>query len=935
MNNSLFPDADPSTVTWAGPPPEIVTVQSLLYASLATSLFAAFLAMLGKQWVNRYLRNHGGSVGDKSRDRQRKLDGFGKWHFYLAIEGLPVMLQIALLLLGCALSRYLWAISRTVAGVTIAFTFFGITSYLFFTLAATLYYNCPYQTPLSILTRTTIRYLTCSDAAFARSLRLAIASLPSSKNLGRNLKHFFSKVRSALKNSHCLPVVAQEAEGILVAAVVVPRTRIFEDILIDWEACKADARCISWVLHSMTDPDVILSTVWFAVDTIWYPEIAEALSPHILADLFFDCLLDGGVIPGKEEHAISIGMALTSILSIQLIIQPEDRDLRDLCKRISDDKLVLFPYSLEHQAKPTLMLIVTGLKIITRAVPRGPLPSFWQYWPIPEHLPTTHKLWLSRVILQTLWHWRCLLDPPIIPRFFSVDRSCEKLMADGGQMIVILKTNCLLIMAISLGLQIDIHDLYAPHNKCVTLPHLFPEIYSSRNSDALHTAFNHLHQQLQTSIQEGNVCPSNIVSVLKAFGHLNPFQIVDMAPAFIWMTEILNSRYSELEHYWMARTVVQLLGNHFQQRSQGHFHNIQPTEVPPLLDFLLLCEKFYATESNATESPHPGSIALYLLSAIQKYSDFSPAILPILLSTLLPTHPLQSRRLALKVFHRFMPGWFSTQMENISYKNLNRLLQAVGDPFQFLQMPTPGKLGPEWRPDDDPMNSVVVLIEFASSDLWRKHLHHSNFTSCEEVLSTEEGRKTAIHCMFRTASSLWQAFLHTPTKIITAIRCLEELQCLNTAEVVIMWAWTAGIVDMADHDGWKLIGHDTLRFYQTHGTERLATLKRHIVDATMKNEHLVFLMMHYEGSPCRMGSVKRPIPFARPPWRQLGPTDWTDLCISRFCQSRRLYHLFGYDLATWKEAVAAEGVVVEEVDEEMDVSPGHPVPLVDWACDYP
>ena len=49
MNNSLFPDADPSLVTWTGPPPGIVTVQSLLYASLATSLLAAFLAMLGKQ----------------------------------------------------------------------------------------------------------------------------------------------------------------------------------------------------------------------------------------------------------------------------------------------------------------------------------------------------------------------------------------------------------------------------------------------------------------------------------------------------------------------------------------------------------------------------------------------------------------------------------------------------------------------------------------------------------------------------------------------------------------------------------------------------------------------------------------------------------------------------------------------------------------------
>jgi hypothetical protein len=47
--------------------------------------------------------------------------------------------------------------------------------------------------------------------------------------------------------------------------------------------------------------------------------------------------------------------------------------------------------------------------------------------------------------------------------------------------------------------------------------------------------------------------------------------------------------------------------------------------------------------------------------------------------------------------------------------------------------------------------------------------------------------------------------LRTPAKIIAAIRRLEELQCLNTAEVVILWAWTAGVVNPADHDAWGLI----------------------------------------------------------------------------------------------------------------------------------
>ena len=125
----LFHGADPGATAWTGPPPEIATVRPPPHASPTTSLPAAPLAMLGKRWVNRYLRNRGGSVADRSRDRQRKLDGLQKWHFHLAIESLPVMLRLASPSLGCALPEYFWT-SCTVVGVIIAITVLGITSCL-------------------------------------------------------------------------------------------------------------------------------------------------------------------------------------------------------------------------------------------------------------------------------------------------------------------------------------------------------------------------------------------------------------------------------------------------------------------------------------------------------------------------------------------------------------------------------------------------------------------------------------------------------------------------------------------------------------------------------------------------------------------------------------------------------------------------------------
>ena len=129
VNASLFPDADPSSITWTGPPAEIVTIQSLLYAILETSLPAAVLAMLGKQWANRYIR---------------KLNGLEKWYFRLTVESLPVVLQLAAR--ACPVAVPLDHQSPHRLGHWCIHAF-EVTSYTFFAFAATPHYDRPYQTP--------------------------------------------------------------------------------------------------------------------------------------------------------------------------------------------------------------------------------------------------------------------------------------------------------------------------------------------------------------------------------------------------------------------------------------------------------------------------------------------------------------------------------------------------------------------------------------------------------------------------------------------------------------------------------------------------------------------------------------------------------------------------------------------------------------------
>ena len=471
VNSLLFPNADPGDVAWTGPPPGIVAVQGLLYASPATSLFAVFVVALRKQWVNRYIRNHGGSVADKSRDRQWKLDGFEKWHFHLVIESLPIMLQLAVLLFRCALSRYLWTISRPIAGVILAITLLGAAIYIFLTLAATIHYNCPYQTPPSVISRAIIGYLLHDNFTFAWPLRSLVISLPSIPNLRAFFTRLGSGVRCMVRVFGCAPVATAATEQIPLTAVTEPPARIFKDVVVDWEECKVDVRCISWVLKSITDMDVILSTVRFAVDMIWYPEIAGALSSHTLTNLFFDYLLDGKIIPGKSEHATSIGMALALVLSVQLSMEPENETPQALCQRLRDHIQQELPSDGPRSMSSLVVLVLRFVAILSYDMPDK---TIWVaqglFGSVPNQLSTTHKLWLTRVVLQMFWRYQHVGRPVGKLRIPMIYWLFEMVMADDGRSVAILRTNCFLIAAISLGLQIEFCELYAPNNTCV-VPH--------------------------------------------------------------------------------------------------------------------------------------------------------------------------------------------------------------------------------------------------------------------------------------------------------------------------------------------------------------------------------------------------------------------------------------------------------------------------------
>ena len=285
-----------------------------------------------------------------------------------------------------------------------------------------------------------------------------------------------------------------------------------------------------------------------------------------------------------------------------------------------------------------------------------------------------------------------------------------------------------------------------------------------------------LHQHLQMAIREGRGVESGFTSVLSTLSHFDPPQLAVIQKLWLsLMTDILGSRYEALERCRMAGEVVRLVWEQIKHEMSYCVFNVEAVSIPPLLGLLRLGEEIHWRGFELA----PWVLALRILSHGTRSNDSGPTILPILASTLRPTHPLRSRKISLKAFCRFSFGWFS-QMEGVSSLDRAGLLHAVGDPFQLT--PDTVLLDNQYMFEDkyNPMNVVTILIEFASSDLWRDHLRRLNFASCEEVISTGEGRKSAFECL-KVATKPWP-FLRSPAKIILAIERLEALRCPNTVE---------------------------------------------------------------------------------------------------------------------------------------------------------
>ena len=340
-----------------------------MYASLLISLLAAFIAMLGKQWLNRYLRNSGGSVIERCGDRQRKCDGLKKWPLRFFIESLPLMLQAALLLLACGLCRYMWSINASVAYTLIGLTGLGVAFFVAIVIAGTSSYACPFQTPAS----TTLRG---APKRVRRGVRRALV----------HIKRWFRKLVLGLflggqvPGANPLVRVKYQEYYPWLNPVSIHRTNI------------NDVRCVSWILRNITDPEALDAAIRLAGTIRWFDDGINPDIPYGLIVSTFEACFDpaGKLYPGSRDKAYYSGRAMVWINTLAKC-KPKDFALR-------------FPLSRERHEEAGLdpdlrqLLRVNQLEI-----------DWLDQWQViellvigPEYTPS-HVQWTSDVLLRRSW----------------------------------------------------------------------------------------------------------------------------------------------------------------------------------------------------------------------------------------------------------------------------------------------------------------------------------------------------------------------------------------------------------------------------------------------------------------------------------------------------------------------------------------------------
>ena len=407
-----------------------------MYASLLISLLAAFVAMLGKQWLNRYLRNAGGSTIERCGDRQRKCDGLKKWPFHLFVESLPVMLQVALLLLACGLCKHMASINTPVAGVLITLTMVGVVFYLGIVIAGASSYECPFQTPVSVALRgmwkvskpyvtATLHLVLSTDTSLpwlpvlttpnhlweviqCRALHVLLwlpsitqwfhshnLSLPVTQPTPQQPVSWVTSLHSLWDIIQCrilctalhLPQI-QPVPTIITSPTVTSPWLTPTALATLRNTNASDVRCVSWILWNITDSEALDAAIWLAGTVWWFEDGLDVEPPYdqIVSTLkgCFDS--NGRIYPGSRDRAYHSAQAVLWI---------------HICAMCVSRELTIYPLPIITHDTTSLDPDLNSLLNICAS--QDTPDMFYQMYTIDLETTPAYSQWISNALLHLSW----------------------------------------------------------------------------------------------------------------------------------------------------------------------------------------------------------------------------------------------------------------------------------------------------------------------------------------------------------------------------------------------------------------------------------------------------------------------------------------------------------------------------------------------------
>ena len=327
------------------------------------------------------------------------------------------MLRVALLLLACGLCRYMWSVNAFVAYTLIGLTGLGVVFYIGIVIAGMSSYACPFQTPASTALRGPwkkvwrgVVYIAIVIAAML--LHACPFQAPASvsfrrlrKKVQREVVSSVVRFRRALSRAHLLwdrnirQFLRRQSSQIIPldnARQSGPWVKP-KDLAIIRRINTNDARCVSWVLRNITDPEALDVAIRLAGEIRWFDDGPNIDLPYGLIVSAYKACFDsaGKLYSGSRDKAYYSGQA---VLWIQTLA---------LCE--SEEFASRFPLPVTEYTAPNLDLDLRHLLRINSEVGFTEWRAIELLATNPEHTPS-HSQWISDVLLHHCWANRAKLD---------------------------------------------------------------------------------------------------------------------------------------------------------------------------------------------------------------------------------------------------------------------------------------------------------------------------------------------------------------------------------------------------------------------------------------------------------------------------------------------------------------------------------------------